>query len=352
MPTLAPARPISVSPPARPTIPFTDPTTGIPIERRDNTLVNPATNTTLAEIIDTIPRFVPRGGGYAATFGWQWKKWNDTLSDAANKDNHRHNLILERTHFAEYNLAGKTLLECGCGAGNDTEVLLQLPFAEVHAFDLSAAVEEAAPLAARTAADPAMPRLVLSQADINAIPYPDRSFDVVYCHRVLQHTPDPAASIRATCRKVKPGGLLFAHCYLDSPLMRRHYRHKLRWLGRRLPPSVVVAWLNLTAPLLHRLNHRIRARAAKGGAFGLRCQNFSHAWIPMAYSGDMWAHLGRKKVIEIEKCITFDAITAWHDHPMTPEAFRAVIQSEGFTIEHIQDTICTARLTNPKEPLA
>jgi hypothetical protein len=59
----------------------------------------------------------------------------------------------------------------------------------------------------------------------------------------------------------------------------------------------------------------------------------------------MWAQLGRDKVIEIEKCITFDAITAWHEHMMTAEAFRAVIEGEGFTMEHCQETICTARLT-------
>jgi ubiquinone/menaquinone biosynthesis C-methylase UbiE len=347
MPTLAPAparSAISVRP-IPPSVPFADPATGLALECQDNSLINPVTGVKLADVIDSIPRFVDRGGGYAATFGWQWKKWNDTLSDAANKDNHRRGLILERTHFNEYDLRGKTLLECGCGAGNDTEVLASLGFSEVHAFDLSAAVEEAAPLVKRAAADLSMARVVLSQADINRIPYHDRSFDVVYCHRVLQHTPDPTASIRSICKKVKPGGLLFAHCYHDSPLTRRAYRHKLRWLCKRLPPSVVVAVLNLTAPLLHRVNHRIRRRAAKGGRFGLFCQNFSHAWIPLAYSGNMWEHLGRENVIEIEKCITFDAITAWHEHMMTAEAFRAVIESEGFTMEHCEDTICTARLT-------
>lgn len=352
-PIAIPPRPTSV---ARPSLAFADPESGIPLETCGESLINPITGASLASIIPAhgvpIPRFVDHTGGYAATFGWQWKRWRDTLSDAANSDDHRYKLILERTHFGNYDLRGKTLLECGCGAGNDTDALAALPLAEIHAFDLSPAVEEAAPLAARLAKDSTAPRLILSQADIMRIPYPDRAFDVVFCHRVLQHTPDPAAALRAICRKVKPGGLLFAHCYLDSPLMRRHYRHKLRWLAKRLPPALVVAWLNLTAPILRPINNRLRARAARGGKWGARCQAFSHAWIPFTYSGNMWAKLGKRKQIQIEKLITFDAITAWHDHPMTPQAFRSIIEGEGFTIEHMASgpddpPICTARLIKP-----
>jgi hypothetical protein len=37
-------------------------------------------------------------------------------------------------------------------------------------------------------------------------------------------------------------------------------------------------------------------------------------------------------VLELEKQITFDALTPWHDHPMRPDEFRAIIESEGFEI--------------------
>src|SRR6185436_14026664 len=100
-----------------------------------------------------------------------------------------------------------------------------------HSFDLSAAVELLRPLQERIERNPfpgGCQRLILSQADINRIPYPDRAFDVVYCHRVLQHTPDPTIALRSICSKVKPGGLLFAHIYQDTPWLRKAYHHKYR----------------------------------------------------------------------------------------------------------------------------
>jgi SAM-dependent methyltransferase len=258
-------------------------------------------------------------------------------------------LILRRTGFLAEDLVDKTLLECGCGAGNDTEVLVQLPLAEVHSFDLSSSVNVLVPLQERIRAGEfpgGCPRLVLSQADICRIPYPDRSFDVVYCHRVLQHTPDPERSIRSICKKVKPGGRLFAHIYQDTPWLRKHWHHKLRWLCKRLPPSVLVGVLNISAPALHAANAVLWTRKGK---LRTLCREIGFRYVPLVYSHGQYAHLGRAKELEIEKLITFDLLTAWHEHPMTASKFRAIIESEGFAIEKFsagegEPVLCTARL--------
>ncbi|WP_240754723.1 class I SAM-dependent methyltransferase [Parasulfuritortus cantonensis] len=313
---------------------YVDPRTHDFLELRSNGLVNMHTGSLVAPVVDGIPRFVDPADNYAESFGYQWKKWHSIRSDVRNQGYNLQSVILERTHFSEFKLEGKTLLECGMGGGDDTEVLLRLPFYEVHSFDLSTAVERAAQYLKD-------PRLHISQASIYDIPYPDRSFDVVYCHRVLQHTPDPALALRNICAKVKPGGLLFAHSYKRSRRYMSEWRYKYRWLTKRLPWRAIVLYLDIAGPFLHRLNRFMyRHRLTR---------SIAYKFIPFYYlsrhaEGGMTAETS---VLELEKQITFDALTPWHDHPMRPDEFRSIIESEGFEIlymtEHpISPMYCTA----------
>ena len=305
-------------------IDFVDPKTHELLEARQSGFVNSRTGFLVAPVVGGIPRFVEADENYAESFGYQWKKWHSIRSDIRNEGYNLRSVVLDRTHFQEFDLKGKTLLECGMGGGDDTEVLLGLPFSEVHSFDLSSAVERAA----RFLSDP---RLRVSQASIYDIPYPDRSFDVVYCHRVLQHTPDPALALRKICAKVKPGGLLFAHSYKRSRRYMSEWRYKYRWLTKRLPWRAIVLYLDVLGPWLHKLNRFMYRRRLT--------RTIAYQFIPFFYlaphaEGGMTSETS---VIELEKQITFDALTPWHDHPMRPEEFRSIIASEGFEILFMTD---------------
>lgn len=296
---------------------FCEPHSGVPLVQVGESLLS-SDGRVVATIESGIARFCV--SDYAESFGWQWNRWEDTLSDERNKGDAKLQLILRRTYFDQYDLEGKVLLECGMGGGDDTEVLLKMPFAEVHSFDLSRAVDRAA----RFLQDE---RLVISQASIYDIPYPDQCFDVVYCHRVLQHTPDPLRALRSICRKVRPGGLLFAHCYNRTFRYMMNYKYKYRWLTRRLPPETTFAAISRFGARLHQVNSVLMgsgSRPARWLAYGF----LPFEWLPE------YGQLDSNEVLELEKLVTFDALTPRYDRPLSWRRFSSTLHEEGFTIEH------------------
>lgn len=313
-----------------------NPRTGSPLHEAEGRLVDSISGEVVAPIRDGIPRFVDQIDNYADNFGYQWNKWENTLSDTRTGLDEKRQLILDRTKFDQLETSGKTILECGMGGGDDTEILLTMPFAEVYSFDYSNSVDRAA----KHLKDP---RLHLLQASIFDIPFPDRSFDFVFCHRVLQHTPDPEGALRAICRKVKPGGVLFAHSYNKSLYCLMHYRYKYMWFTKRLNYKTIEKFLNRFGPALHRTNEFL----AKFGSVGAL---FSHNFIPFERFGrqSKWRQvLDSQKLYELGELITFDALTPQYDKPMSWRTMEKIIKDEGFTIYHAQTSpraalVCTA----------
>lgn len=313
---------------------FADPATGRNLIEAGDRLIEPESGAAVGVVVGGIPRFVKVAGeSYVESFGWQWNRWEDALSDQRSGLDAKRRLILERTHFGDFDLKGMTILECGMGGGDDTEVLLSLPFSEVHSFDLSDAVDRAG----RTLADP---RLVLSQASIFDIPYPDAAFDVVYCHRVVQHTPDPLEAIRCVARKVKPGGLLFVHSYNRSWRCLLNYKYRYRWLTRRLPRGWLAAGLDFAGPMLHCINKWARRRGKVVSFLASMVIPFE----PILSYGDATP----AQVLDIAKLVTFDALTPRFDKPIRASDFRQTVIEAGFEILYIHDRVeaplwCTAR---------
>lgn len=118
-----------------------------------------------------------------------------------------HDINPLRTQFIDEraSLAGKTVLDVGCGGGILSEAMAQrgatvtgidmgeapLNVARLHALESGVKVEyKRIPVEELAAQQPA-------------------SFDVVTCLEMLEHVPDPASIIRACANLVKPGGQVF-----------------------------------------------------------------------------------------------------------------------------------------------
>ena len=102
-------------------------------------------------------------------------------------------------------LAGKRVVDVGCGGGILTESMAELG-AEVTGIDMGAAPLEVARLHLLESGLQVDYRQ--STAEDFAAEH-EAEFDVVTCLEMLEHVPDPASVIAACARLVKPGGHVF-----------------------------------------------------------------------------------------------------------------------------------------------
>ena len=108
--------------------------------------------------------------------------------------------------FRGYGLAGAIrILDVGCGTGEITTRLAGLyPEASLVGVDL---IEEHLEVA-RARAAPISGRVSFQSADAFALPFADRSFDLVVCRHMLQAVPRPEAAMAEMVRVCRPGGRL------------------------------------------------------------------------------------------------------------------------------------------------
>ncbi|GHE19570.1 bifunctional 2-polyprenyl-6-hydroxyphenol methylase/3-demethylubiquinol 3-O-methyltransferase UbiG [Halomonas urumqiensis] len=106
---------------------------------------------------------------------------------------------------ARAGLAGKRVLDVGCGGGILSEAMAQRG-ATVTGIDLGEA-----PLAvARLHAEESGVEVSYRHVSVETLATDDpASFDVVTCLEMLEHVPDPASVVRACMTLVKPGGHVF-----------------------------------------------------------------------------------------------------------------------------------------------
>jgi len=154
--------------------------------------------------------------------------------DTATPRNLRKRLALLERHAGP--LAKRRILDCGCGAGEYVRALL------ARGADAWGVEFDARKLAARGGEELAAR---LSVGDLEALAFPDASFDVALANEVLEHVPDDAAALAEVHRVLRPGGLLVV---LSPTRLYPFETHGVFWrgTGRRVPHTLpFVPWLPL-----------------------------------------------------------------------------------------------------------
>jgi ubiquinone/menaquinone biosynthesis C-methylase UbiE len=135
--------------------------------------------------------------------------------------------------------SGDAVLDVACGTGIVARGAVRLvgPGGRVAGVDLNAGMLEVA----RRASAGVQPEIEWHQSSADDLPFPDGSFDVVYCQQAVQFFPDPAAAVREMHRTLAPGGRLaisiwrsLEHNHVYRTIVETIARHVGEEAGRML----------------------------------------------------------------------------------------------------------------------
>lgn len=198
-------------------------------------------------VLAQVPRFVSEEL-YSESFGFQWNRFARTQLDSATGTTRSRDTFIQKTGWSLDDLQGARVLDAGCGMGRFAEVCADAG-AEVHAVDLSTAVEAASQNLERRS------DVRTYQADIMNLPFPNESFDFIYSIGVLHHTPDTKAAFLRLQPLLKPGGAIAIWVYSTQLRARYLGGEMLRRITTRLSKRWLLGMSRIAIPLYY--VHRI-----------------------------------------------------------------------------------------------
>lgn len=111
-------------------------------------------------------------------------------------------------------LPGMQILDAGCGPGTIAAAVAHAePGARIVALDASPARVAAARAALATSSN-----AQVVTGDVRCLPFPDATFDLVYCRFLLEYVPDKARAVAELARVCRPDGTVLLHD-LDGQLV-------------------------------------------------------------------------------------------------------------------------------------
>jgi ubiquinone/menaquinone biosynthesis C-methylase UbiE len=174
---------------------------------------------------------------------WQENPCGTKFADAPPGSRRFYELVEDHRYSKEWHIPdaagfsetkGLRVLEIGCGLGTDGA-----QFAEAGADYTGVDLTDAAVELAQKRFELFNLAGTFRKADAEQLDFPDESFDIVYSHGVLHHTPDTAGAIKELHRVLKTGGRAMVMLYhrdsynyrVNISMLRRAGVHLLRFPG-------------------------------------------------------------------------------------------------------------------------
>ncbi|SAY51944.1 bifunctional 2-polyprenyl-6-hydroxyphenol methylase/3-demethylubiquinol 3-O-methyltransferase UbiG [Neisseria weaveri] len=142
-------------------------------------------------------------------------------------------------------LAGKQVLDVGCGGGILSESMAKLGAEQVTGIDMA---EKSLKIAKLHALDQGVENIAYRCIRVEdlAAEQPG-SFDVVTCMEMMEHVPDPAAIVAACAKLVKPDGMVFFSTINRNPKSYLHAIIGAEYL-LKLVPAGTHDWQKFITP--------------------------------------------------------------------------------------------------------
>ena len=241
-----------------------------------------------------IPRFVEQEA-FTESFGYQWNRF-DVQSPGEDEATFQ-----AKVGISLSDLAGKRVLDAGCGGGRYSLVAADHG-AQVVSVDRSRAVEKALQLVGQRK------HVLFLQADLQALPLIPESFDLVFSIGVLHHSPQTQAAFESIAKMVKPGGRLSVWVYRLNTRPQEWINSGLRHVARWMPRSVLM--------------RGCEALALFGGVPVIA--SLANKVVPFS-AHPHWSN---------RVCDTFDWYSPHYQHHHTPNEVFGWFKNSGFTEIH------------------
>lgn len=191
-------------------------------------------------VLRGVPRFV-EADAYVDAFSYEWQIHRRTQFDSETR---RASLedFGKKVDMPTTGLAGKLVLDAGCGTGRYADVLKESG-AEIVCVDYSQAIDVAHENLS------AFPNIHMIQADLFKLPLKDGVFDYIYSVGVLHHTPDTRKAFRRLVPKLAPEGRISIYVYPSYDRLYRFLTNLYRKVTTRLPARLLYQLCKIAIPL-------------------------------------------------------------------------------------------------------